>query len=129
MLRYTESSLVDMPSLGNPVLDGFDTRPVILRQKNTNAGTSKGGKHGQPISDGGAQLHKVDKEAHGKKRVLSAQRRRALQAARLGMKMTQKEAAVAAGVKPRDYQAFESGKLMPTAAQLSRLQRALKTTI
>lgn len=118
-----------MPSLGNPVLEGFDTRPIVLRQKITSGGPSQGTKHGAPISDGGAQLHRVDKEAHGKVRVLSAQRRRTLQAARLAMKMTQKEAAVAAGVKPRDFQAFESGKLMPTPAQLSKLQRALKTTI
>ena len=114
-----------MPSHGSPVVDGQDTLPVVFR-KQCGAGPKS---HGQRMNSTGSILHKIDKEAHGKIGGLPKARRQLIQRARLGLKMTQKQLAVAASLKPADIQAFESGALAPSPAQVAKLQRVLKRTI
>lgn len=112
-----------MPSHGSPVVDGQDMLPVIFRKPQSTK------RQDHRLNARGSTLHRIDKESHGKIGGLAKARRQRIQKARLSSKMTQKQLAAAAHLKPADIQAFESGAAAPSQAQVARLQRVLKTTI
>ena len=72
-----------------------------------------------------AELRKVENAESGKPKMLTAESRSAMAAARLAKKMTQKDVDMRGSFPPNSCNSWEAGRICPTSAQVQSLHRIL----
>lgn len=112
--------------------DSFDIDPIVIRNPRAARGGAGGCAGGGivPRSSGDrGHAAKLERDELPKPRALSPSSRAALVTARLAAKLTQDALNVRASLPPHAVRGFESGARVPTPTELTKLNRALGTSL
>ena len=114
-------------------MDSQDWTPVTVRSRNPSVVAKTAPREIQERNGTsksiGSHLAKLEREEYIKPKMLSAESRQALIAARTGLKKTQAELDRMCAFPPNTLREIEANRSCPTAGQLNRLSKELKISL